>query len=207
MFSNRFRFCNGSLCKLSVDGTDFRAYNIGGKEYYSHKFNGPALRYEVAVAIQSGDICHIAGPFRAGEMPDIKIFRRCLKAKLDRANRFCKEKVEADDGYRGEPYYISLPNELGGGGERQRKAKTVARQRQETINRKFKEWKILQSRYRHDVKFHKTVFRAIATITQIDLRSAQFSFQVEYKTMETRGELKSRKEMLKFINKQRTNRK
>ena len=57
------------------------------------------------------------------------------------------------------------------------------------------------------MKFHKTVFRAIATITQIDLRSAQFSFQVEYKTMEKRGEMKSWKEMLKFINKQQTNRK
>ena len=196
-------FANYLLMALTFEPTILEVKNI-------ILTNSMGQHFVMKLRLRSNRETFVTSPARfvlARQMPDIKIFRRCLKAKLDRANRFCEEKVEADDGYRGEPYYMSLPNELGGGGERQRKAKTVARQRQETINQKFKEWKILQSRYRHDVKFHKTVFRAIATITQIDLRSAQFSFQVEYKTMETRGEMKSRKEMLKFINKQRTNRK
>ena len=49
---------NGSTYKVSVDGTDFciqqpRPFN---KMWYSHKFNGPVLRYGVAISVKSVDI-------------------------------------------------------------------------------------------------------------------------------------------------------
>ena len=49
---------NGSRNKMTVDGKDCRISEQkpfwGG--WKSHKFNGPALRYEVGVGIQSGEI-------------------------------------------------------------------------------------------------------------------------------------------------------
>ena len=129
----------------------------------------------------------------------------CLKQKLNKENRFCKEKVEADDGYRGEPLWISLPGELGGGGARQRTAKGLARNRQETINRRFKQWGVLRERYRHDLKMHGTIVRAIATVIQIDMRSGNPPFQVEYRTQETRGERRFRKNILKSMRRRKAN--
>ena len=67
------------------------------KLFYSHKFKGPGLRYEVALSIQTGDIVWINGPFPAGAWPDINIFRHGLKWMLKEAGERC----EADKGYRG----------------------------------------------------------------------------------------------------------
>ena len=65
--------------------------------WYSHKFNGPALRYEVAVCIQTGWIVWTGGPFPAGDFPDLEIYR------LDLKERLCEhERVEADEGYAGD---------------------------------------------------------------------------------------------------------
>lgn len=174
------------------------------KKWYSHKFKGPGIRYEIGIAIQTGDLCHLAGPFPPGKYNDLQIFRMRLKQKLIKDNRFCKEKVEADDGYLGEPLWICLPGELGGGGERQRTAKGLARNRQETIkNRRFKQWGVLRERYRHDLKMHGTIVRAIAAVIQIDMRSGNPPFQVEYRTQETRGEMRFRKNILKVMRRSR----
>jgi hypothetical protein len=103
LWSKRFRFDNGSVCKVSVDGTDFRIETPKGqsRKYYSHKFKKSGLRYEIAISIQAGDIVWVNGPFPCGEWPDIKIFRKDLKGMLQFG-----EAVEADDGYRGEPYWV-----------------------------------------------------------------------------------------------------
>ena len=194
LLHNRFRYDNGSLAKLTVDGSDFRTYLHGNNAalWFSHKYKGPGIRYEIAIAIQTGDICHTGGPFPAGQWPDIKIFRSCLKQKLVRENRFCREKVEADKGYAGEPFWICLPDELGGGEARQKSAKGRARTRHETVNRRFKQWKSLGGTFRHGIERHGKVFNAIAVITQIDIRTGNPPFQVEYRTMETEDEKRVR---------------
>ena len=82
---------------MSVDGTDC-PIEKKGKRWYSHKFKKPGVRYEVGVAIKSGDIVWINRPYPCGEYPDLKIFQLALKFELDE-----DERVEADAGYRGEP--------------------------------------------------------------------------------------------------------
>ena len=69
-----------SYVKVSVDGTDFRTieYMPFTKDQYSHKFKGPGLRYEVAIAIKTGWIVHINGPFLCGRWPDFEIARTKL---------------------------------------------------------------------------------------------------------------------------------
>ena len=171
------------MAKVTVDGTDFRVPLYGGqknyKKYKSHKFQAPGLRYEVGIGIQAGDIVHILGPFPAGKWNDIAIFRKGMKKKLELG----LEVVEADKGYRGEPFFVELPEMDGGAGKRQIKAKSRARGRHETCNKRFKQWKSLSDRFRHSEEQHGFVFKAIATLEQIGIRTGMGLYDIEYKTM------------------------
>jgi len=104
-------------CLVSVDGIDckfqqMKYYDKEEKKYRinkalgSYKFKYAGLRYEVALALSSNHIVWINGPFLPGDWVDIAIiFRQGLVDKLDE-----NERVEADDGYRGEaPKYVRCP--------------------------------------------------------------------------------------------------
>ena len=99
LWENRFLGHTGETCLVTVDGTDFCIYEPTPfwSIWRSHKFNGPGLRYEVAVCIQTGDIVWINGPFPCGRYPDLNIFCLGLKHML-----LEWEMVEADGGYRDE---------------------------------------------------------------------------------------------------------
>ena len=107
-WSNRFHNDKGRTCKVTVDGTDYSILEqpMKGKKrpkgkdgrrlkwnpkWYSHKYEGPGVRYETAVCIQTGDIVSIEGPFPAGSWPDSKIFNNKLRHML-----LDDEMVEAD---------------------------------------------------------------------------------------------------------------
>jgi hypothetical protein len=55
---------NGSQCLVSVDGTDYaiREPSPFNKKWYSHKMNGPGVRYEIAICIQTGVPVWTNGP-------------------------------------------------------------------------------------------------------------------------------------------------
>ena len=75
-FENRKMYANGSECLITINGVDFLINEPTpfSPVWYSHKFDGPALRYELGVCIQTGWICWLAGPFPAGDFPDQEIF-------------------------------------------------------------------------------------------------------------------------------------
>ena len=153
----------GSRALTTVDGTDFR---IGEpkpfkKCWWSHKYNGPALRYEVIVCIATGEIVYFNGPYPCKTTPDITIFRHRTRGMLMRAD-VCL----GDRGYKGDlkmhtPMNCDVMNEL------HRKSMSVARSRHETHNRRFKEFNALQATWRHHHSKHHIVFRAIITLTQM----------------------------------------
>ncbi|CAJ1932133.1 unnamed protein product [Cylindrotheca closterium] len=151
-------------CWITVDGTDFMIQQPTpfSKKWYSHKFKGPGLRYEVAISIMGGNIVHTNGPFPCGSFPDITIFRNHLVDRLQKG-----EMAEADLGYRGEPRKIRLPCDWQT--EVEKGLKTRARSKQETVNKRFKNWGILKQQYRHPLRDHQVVFRAIVVMTQLDI--------------------------------------
>ena len=51
-------------------------------KWYSHKFNGAGLRYEVEVSIEGGNIIWVHGPFPFGKYSDLRIFRLQMKTSL-----------------------------------------------------------------------------------------------------------------------------
>ena len=94
---------------MTVDASDFRINEPTPFDpvWYSHKFNGPALRYEMGISIQTGYICWISGPFPAGEFNDLEIFQLYLKDLLAR-----HERVEADSIYQDDS--CRIPNDFEG---------------------------------------------------------------------------------------------
>ena len=85
------------------------------------------------------------------------------------------EKAVADLGYRGEPATINLPEE---GTQEWIYRMAVARARHETCNRRFKQWNILQHRFRHNVDDHTTYFTAVAVITQLQIETTSPLFEL-----------------------------
>ena len=80
------RFAAGSFesCYLSVDGTDCRIYERYPFKckWYSHKFKGPGLRYEVGMCMFRDEICWVTGPFPCGWFNDQSIFKGSLAKAL-----------------------------------------------------------------------------------------------------------------------------
>ena len=175
----RFIGYNGSACLLSVDGTDFKIpeQTPFWSGWRSFKFNGPGLRYEVAVSIQTGFICWINGPFAPGPFPDINIFRRDLRKHL------CPwERVEADKGYRGDSM-VHAPDDHAPT-YAQYLAKEKVRDRHETINKRLKEFGCLRQIFRHEIHKHCHCFEAVAVIVQLTIeRGERIPYQVAYRTM------------------------
>ena len=163
-------------CLASVDGTDFRIPQITpwSRAWYSHKFNGPGLRYEVAVCIHTGAIVWVHGPFPAGDYADITIFRHALIFMLDD-----DERVEADDGYRGEyPRKCKIPDPLDSISAASMRRRVM--QRHETVNKRFKNFGCLKRVFRHKLIFHSACFRAVAVITQLAFDNGEPVFEVHY---------------------------
>ena len=169
-WENRLIHDNGSIAKVTVDGTDFETieympFNPGRK---SHKFDGPGLRYEVALAIKTGWIVHINGPFLCGAWPDLRIARNKLHYMLPPG-----EKYLADVGYMCYSAPSITKQECPA---HERDAVNSLLARHETVNTRFKDWGILKNKYTLEEDKHRTVFYAIAVITQIEIVHGRFNW-------------------------------
>jgi hypothetical protein len=156
---------------VSIDCTDvvIRKPTHFWKGWYSYKHNGPGLRYEVAVSLKGGDLVWVHGPFPCGQYTDIDIFRQSLISFLDK-----DERVEADDGYIGEePMVCKTPGGFYSKSEGIDKERSRIRGRHETANARLKIFGILNQKYRHDIKDHAFVFRAVAVLTQLSIESGE----------------------------------
>lgn len=129
------------------------------------------MRYEVGVCLQTGDIVWTNGPFECGWFPDQKIATEMgLQAVLD-----VGEKYVCDGGYHGPR--AEKPNGLNNDDQYMKK---IARSRHETVNARFKQFKILVDEYRHKLENHGIVFNAVANITQLSIMYGSPLFQIHY---------------------------
>jgi len=170
---NRFMGHTGQRCLVSIDGVDFEIPEPTpwSSIWWSHKFNGPGLRYELTICIATGWIVAYNGPFECGSWPDIKIFRSRLKRMLGRT-----EKVVADRGYRGDPRVV-IPDQARD--EVHLEEMNTARARHETVNGRLKTWKSMSTRIRFAKEKHHLVFRAVAVIEQIKIMNGKPPFQCD----------------------------
>ncbi len=79
--------------------------------------------------------------------------------------------MEADDGYVGEvPLRVKCPASVTIEKERLNMMNRVW-SRQETINKRFKQWGILQQVYRNNLIHRRDVFAAICVVTQLAIEN------------------------------------
>ena len=144
-------------------------------KWYTKKFNGPGLRCEIGICIQTGWIVWVHGPFAPGEWPDLNIALDSVVWMLEG-----DERIVADGGYPGYPMFFDTPHEGGFDNEYQSTRKTLVRARHECINRRLKCWQILKQVYRHDIHEHGTHFRAVANLEQLNLMEMGTQWHVNY---------------------------
>jgi hypothetical protein len=172
-------FKEGNRAAFTVDCTDFKVQETYPfeKELWSFKYNGPGLRYEVGVCIDTGLIVWLNGPYLPRSMNDLSIFRhRMMWALAD------GEWIVADQGYR-DGYQFVIPKQSGP--QWLRELTSLATSRHETINSRMKVWAILSTSYRHGqglqerLSRHERTVNAIANVVNIWLMDCP-SFTVEY---------------------------
>lgn len=174
VWENRKQDDIGNRCLTSVDGSDFPIAEQSPfwPGWKSPKFKGPGLRYELATGCRTGYLHWTNGPYPAGAMHDLTIFRQWLKWELDEG-----ERVEADKGYRGEPCCKTPVDE-----HRPERAKMLAkviRNRHETMNKRFKHFGCMKQVFRHGIEKHAICFRAIAVIVQLSLELKEPLFEID----------------------------
>ena len=155
-----------------MDGTDFRIkepqpFDTG---WYSEKFNGPAVKYEVAVCIATGWIVWVYGPWRGGRN-DHEISMLGLQQLLDNGERYI-----ADKGYHSSS--ALQPNNAWTFEERH--YMRVVRGRHETINRLFKRFRSIGNTFKRDHTKHGLVMYSIANIIQVGIMFGEIQpFEVD----------------------------
>lgn len=165
-----YSLADGTIANASVDGTDCRIREPSpfSSKWYSHKFNGPGLRYEVGISVAKGDIVWVHGPFPCRSYPDIKIFRLRMKHRLP-----FNEVVVADVGYNDEKCMSKQDCEAN-----KEELHSTIRARHESANGRLKNFAVLQSKFRHKLSLHSICFHAVANVVQITIESGHPLFKI-----------------------------
>jgi len=164
-WENRFKCDRGAFALITLDGADFRIqepYPFDPK-WFSHKFKAAGVRYEVGVCILSGEIVWVNGPHPCGSWSDLRIARDRVLYELEDG-----EMIVADGGYNDRRMFFFTPTGLNNPEQR---AQSKARALHKCINRRFKQWEVLQQRFRHDVHLHGICFHAIANLIHMEMDS------------------------------------
>ena len=135
-------------------------------KWWSHKFNGPGLRYEIAIYIRTGDIVWAHGGFPCGQWPDLRLARNAFIHRLQP-----EEKALADNGYRDQNYF-EFSN-----GDQQRK-RILARH--ETVNGRIKLFGCMKERFRHALYLHPRFFHAVVNLTQLMIENGEPLYEVDF---------------------------
>ncbi len=89
------------------------------------------------------------------------------------------ERCETDGGYQGSaPKFVECPKRVWGESGKHAMQQKV-RSRVETLNKRLKNWAILETPYRHDLKLLQTVFAAVIVLLQLSFEYNPL-FLVEY---------------------------
>lgn len=139
------------------------------KGWWSHKFNGPGLAYEVATAVTTGLIVWVNGPFPAAKWPDHKIFKHGL-AKLVRTDI---EKGVADAGYHHCDKWLFLPfwrkKEAMKNKVPRNDLHEYIRARHEQLNSRLHRFNCISSIFRHKLDTHQDYFYGSAVVVQLEI--------------------------------------
>lgn len=158
----------GQICFTTIDGVDFEINEPSpfSPMWFSHKFCSAGLRYEVALCIWTGQIVWAHGGYPCGDWPDVKIARRHFVHFMDAG-----EKSLADRGYNDSNCFITPT-------PRNKPCHTNVMSRHETINKRLKQFNVLNCTFRHDLTKHRLCFYSVVNVTQLIIKYEQPLFSV-----------------------------
>ena len=135
------------------------------RKWYSHKFHGPGLRYEIGICILTGHIVWVHGGLPCGEWSDLRLARDAFIHRLQP-----HEKALADKGYK-DQHYFENP-----GGD-QRKKRILARH--ETVNGRIKQFCCMKDRFRHALFLHPCFFHSVVNLTQLMIANGEPMYAID----------------------------
>ena len=162
---NRYNQDNGSLCCISVDGTDFSIYELTPFSpcWYSNKLNAAVVCYKVGICIQISYIVWIYGPFPCSKWPNLWILREKLIYHLGE-----HEYVIADGGYNDGGNCTITPTGLN---KISNHTKSTICAHHKTCNSRFKVWSVLKNTFCHNLDKHCACFVVVAIISQMAIEN------------------------------------
>lgn len=129
--------------------------------WFSHKFKGPGIRYEVGLCIKTGSIVWKFGGYPCGKFPDLKLAREAYIWSIEDG-----EKTIADKGYNDQRFFI-LPNDTNS------RFHKMIMSRHETVNKRIRQFNILKQTFRHSLELHPKIFHAVVNITQLNIQNGE----------------------------------
>ncbi len=159
---------DGQTCFCSLDGVDFPIEEPTpfSPKWFSHKFRGPGIRYEIGLNIRNGGMVWTHGGYPCGQYPDLTLAREAYTSSVNPG-----ELTVADNGYNDAIYFIQKT-------ARNFQNHGTIMARHETVNKRIKQFKILKHRYRHGLEKHPSVFHAVANLTQLMIENGHPLFSV-----------------------------
>jgi hypothetical protein len=137
--------------------------------WYSNKFKGAALAYEVATAVTTGKIVSINGPFPAGRWNDPMMFKNNLAKRVITG----VEKGVCDAGYFDCHEWLFRAYWRSKGGLKEKLPRNDLheriRARHEQLNSRLHRFNCVASIFRHDITMHGDFFNACAVIVQLEI--------------------------------------
>ena len=177
---NDVDFIGQEVFIVSVDGVHCPIWEPRWEpstKWYSKKFNGPGLVYELGIAIHHNNLVWVNGPFPAGKN-DWSIFsmENGLMAKIPQG-----KKAVGDGGYTYNPSKISIRNSAFDTDE-VNEFKERVKARHETFNARLKAFEILSKKFKitgpKRMVRHKSVFESCCVIAQYEMESGRPLFKV-----------------------------
>lgn len=154
---------------ISVDGVHCRFHEVKHKtlskdpKYFTYKFNGPGLAYELALDLFDSKLVWLKGPLPAGEKNDLGIYQSELKQKIPEG-----KKAITDGGYNDhKDSKLAQPNSHDP--DELRTFKARARMRQEAFHARIKRFDCLQNPFRHGMEQHGVCFLAVCILCAYEL--------------------------------------
>jgi hypothetical protein len=171
----------------SVDGVNCRIQEVRkdpGSKWFDYKSNGAGVGYELGIAIRSGNLIWIQGPFtasthdvtklRGGEKDEPLLANpspTALTDKVEGGQRFV-----GDSGHRGEPKKVSITRP--GDSVEMKRFKARVKSRHETFNGRIKSFLVLAMPFRHDISQHQQCFESVCIAVQYDIENGHPLFQI-----------------------------
>lgn len=106
------------------------------------------------------------GGFPCGAYPDLKLAKELFVEFLDEG-----ERVMADRGYNDRQFFI-LPDLQNSSRHK------LIMGRHETVNKRIKQFQVLNQKFRHEKSLHGKCFHAVVNITQIIIKNEEPLFSV-----------------------------